>query len=157
MSFSINWFFLKKPSKYHFINIIIVILLTYKQKEYPVTFPKVRKQVNWSQGKCSREFWSTNSACGLNSSDSLKSNQGICDTGFACFDLKFWGQYLERRKKLQGNEHLGTMLYRHMLGNSSLWIWIQIHQLALSSLLSIFKTLSLGIIGFFTPETLNQG
>lgn len=63
----------------------------------------------------------------------------------------------KRRKMLQGNEHLGTMLYRHMLGNSSLWMWIQIHQLALSSLLSIFNTLSLGIIGFFTPETLNQG
>lgn len=155
MSFSINWF-CKKTCKHHSINITILILLIHRKKECPMTFPKVRKQVNWSQGKSAREFSPTNSACGLNSSDSLKSNQCICDTGFACFDLNFWGQYLERRKALRGNEHLGTMLYRHMLGNSSLWIWIQIHQLAISSLLSIFNTLSLGIIGFFTPETLNQ-
>lgn len=132
------------------------VLLIYRRK-CPMTSSKVTKQVNWSQEKSAREFWSTNPAHGLNSSDSLKNNQYIWETGFGYFDLNFWGQYLERRKMLQGNEHLCTMLYRHMLGNSSLWIWIQIHQLDLSSLLGIFNILSLCIIGFFTPETLNQG
>lgn len=57
-----------------------------------MTFPKVTKQVNWSQGKSAREFWSTNPAHSLNSLDSLKSNQYIWDTGFGFFDLHFWGQ-----------------------------------------------------------------
>ena len=123
------------------------MLLIYRQR-YGTTFPKVTKQVNQSQRNSAREFWSSNPAYGLNSSDSLKSNQYIWGIEFGYFDLNFWRQYLERRKMLQGNEHLGTMLYKHMLGNSLLWIWIQIHQLDLSCRLGIFNTLSLGIIGF---------
>lgn len=127
------------------------VLLIYRQR-YAMTFSKVTKQVNWSQGKSAREFWSINAALGLNSSDVLKSNEYIWDTEFGYFDLHFSGQYLERRKMLQGNEHLGTMLYKHMLGNSSLWIWIQIHQLDLSS-----QPIEFRHNWIFTPETLNQG
>lgn len=68
-----------------------------------MAFPKVTKQVNWSQGKSAREFLSTTPAHGLNFLGGLKSNQYIWDTEFGYFDLNFWGQYLKRRKMLQGN------------------------------------------------------
>lgn len=96
---------LKKPNKTNNKTkwaSLSTVLLIYRQR-YAMAFPKVTKQVNWSQGKSAREFLSTTPAHGLNFLDGLKSNQYIWDTEFGYFDLNFWGQYLERRKMLQGN------------------------------------------------------
>lgn len=64
------------------------------------------------------------------------------------FSFNFLRQKILKDEKCCNGMNTGTMLYKHMLGNSSLWIWIQIHQLDLSSLLGIFNTPSLVIIGF---------